>query len=73
MFELVQGKFVVAAIVYSGLGIIVFALAFALIDLVTPKVSVWRELVGKQNLAMGVFLGALGIGMAMIIASAIHG
>jgi len=70
---LFEWKYVVASLLYSGIGIAVFVIAFALLDLVTPKVRVWAELVEKQNLAMAVFLGAVALGISIIIASAIHG
>jgi putative membrane protein len=71
--SLFEWKYIVASLLYSGIGIIVFAVAFALLDLFTPKVHVWAELVEKQNLAMGIFLGAVALGISIIIASAIHG
>ena len=66
-------KFVVASLVYSGLGLAVFVIAFVLLDLLTPKVQVWKEICEKQNMALAVFLGSVAIGIAIIIASAIHG
>ena len=73
ILDLIQLKYVLAAIVYAFIGIGVFVVSFALLDFVTPKVAVWKELVEKQNLAMGVFLGCVALGIAIIIASAIHG
>ena len=70
---LIDLKFVVASLVYSGLGLVVFVVAFVLLDLLTPKVQVWKEISEKQNMALAVFLGSVAIGIAIIIASAIHG
>jgi uncharacterized membrane protein YjfL (UPF0719 family) len=70
---LIDLKFVVASLVYSGLGLVVFVVAFVLLDLLTPKVHVWKEICEKQNMALAVFLGSVAIGIAIIIASAIHG
>ena len=70
---LIDLKFVVASLVYSGLGLVVFIVAFVLLDLLTPKVQVWKEICEKQNMALAVFLGSVAIGIAIIIASAIHG
>ncbi|MBP6343892.1 MAG: DUF350 domain-containing protein, partial [Candidatus Omnitrophica bacterium] len=39
----------------------------------TPKVSIYKELIEKQNIAVAIFLGAIALGFATIIASAIHG
>lgn len=71
--ELVQMKYVVAALVYSGVGVFVYLIFFVLLDLLTPKVKVWKELVEKQNIAVAIFLGSIAYGIATIIASAIHG
>ncbi|PWR23520.1 DUF350 domain-containing protein [Zavarzinia compransoris] len=71
--ELIQAKYVVGAIAYSALGTVILVLAFVILDLLTPKVSVWRELVEKQNLAFAVFLGAVAIGISIIISAAIQG
>ncbi|MDT3376552.1 DUF350 domain-containing protein [Labrys portucalensis] len=70
---LIELKYVVASLVYSGIGLIVFVIAFWLLDLLTPKVQVWKELCEKRNTAMAIFLGAVALGIAIIIASAIHG
>lgn len=71
--RLIDLKLVVASLVYSGIGLVVFVIAFLLLDLVTPKVHVWREICEKQNMALAIFLGSVAIGIALIIASAIHG
>jgi len=73
METIVNSQYLVNAVVFSAAGLIIFAVSFVLLDVLTPKVSIWRELVEKQNLAVGVFLGAVFIGMAMIIAAAVHG
>jgi putative membrane protein len=71
--EMIQMKYVVAATLYSGIGIAIFVLSFTLLDILTPKVSIWKELIEKQNIAVAIFLGAIAYGIATIIASAIHG
>ncbi|MBN9253619.1 MULTISPECIES: DUF350 domain-containing protein [unclassified Mesorhizobium] len=70
---LIDLKYVVASLVYSSIGLAVFVVAFVLLDLLTPKVQVWKEICEKQNVALAIFLGAVVIGVALIIASAIHG
>ncbi|WP_210162918.1 DUF350 domain-containing protein [Pleomorphomonas oryzae] len=72
MGDVLQIKYIIAALVYSAIGVGVFFASFLLLDVLTPKVSVWRELVEKQNLAFGVFLAGSALGIAIIIASAIH-
>lgn len=66
-------KYVYAALIYSGLGLVILTASFVLFDLLTPKVSVWKELIEKQNVAVAIFVASFVIGMALIISSAIHG
>jgi uncharacterized membrane protein YjfL (UPF0719 family) len=73
MEEFVNMKYVYAALAYSGLGIVILGIAFTLFDIITPKFSIWKELVEKQNVAMAIFLASLMISMAIIISSAVHG
>jgi putative membrane protein len=62
-----------SALLFSAVGLLAFGVAFWVFDLITPKVSVWKELVEKQNTAVALFLAAMIIGMALIISAAIHG
>lgn len=71
--EIIQWKYVVAALLYSGLGVFMLTICFVLLDLLTPKVGIWKELVEKQNIAVAIFFGAIALGISTIIASAIHG
>ena len=59
------------AVVYAALGILIFVLAFWIIDRVTPY-HLWNEIVHDKNLALAVLLGAMSIGMCIIIAAAVH-
>ncbi len=71
--DMIEMKYVVASLLYSAIGLIIFVVSFVVLDLLTPKVSVWKELVEKQNIALAIFLAAFVFGIATIIASAIHG
>lgn len=62
----------VSSLVYSALGVAVFAAAFWLVTKITPF-SVRKEIEQDQNVALGIILGALILGIAIIIAAAIHG
>ena len=59
------------AIVYAALGILIFAVAFVIIDKMTPY-HLWKEICEKQNRALAIVIGAVSIGISIIIASAIH-
>jgi putative membrane protein len=61
----------VNALVYSVLGILIFVVAFLIIDKMTPY-HLWKEIVEDKNVALAVLIGALSIGMCIIIAAAVH-
>jgi putative membrane protein len=61
----------VNAVVYAALGIIIFAIAFVLVDKLTPY-HLWKEIVDDKNVALAILIGALSIGMCIIIAAAVH-
>jgi len=62
---------VVNAIVYAGIGIAIFGGAFLVLDKITPY-NLWKEIVQEHNLALAILLGAMSLGLCMIIAAAIH-
>ncbi|MGD0435615.1 MAG: DUF350 domain-containing protein [Bryobacteraceae bacterium] len=59
------------ALVYSLLGIVIFVIVFVLIDKLTPY-HLWKEIVEDKNVALAILIGALSIGMCIIIAAAVH-
>lgn len=73
MESMINLKYVVASLVYSGIGIFVLIACYVILDALTPKVHIWTELCEKKNIALAIFLGAFVIGISIIISSAIHG
>ena len=67
----IQLNNVVNAAVYAALGIVIFAGAFLVIDKVTPY-NLWKEIVQEHNTALAILLGAMSLGVCVIIASAVH-
>ena len=59
-------------VIFVAIGLIVFALAFLIVVLVTPF-SVKKEIEDDQNISLAVIIGSVIIGIAMIISAAIHG
>jgi putative membrane protein len=59
-----------AAAVYALLGIILFVLAFSAINRMTPG-TLWKELIEEHNTALAIVVGAMAIGISIIIAAAI--
>jgi uncharacterized membrane protein YjfL (UPF0719 family) len=62
---------VVNAVVYAAIGIVIFALAFLVIDKVTPY-NLWKEIVQEHNTSLAILLGAMSLGICVIIAAAVH-
>jgi uncharacterized membrane protein YjfL (UPF0719 family) len=62
---------VINASVFALLGIVIFVVSFLILDKITPY-DLWKEIVVDKNLALGVLLGAMSIGMCIIIAAAVH-
>jgi uncharacterized membrane protein YjfL (UPF0719 family) len=67
----IQLNNVVNAAVYAAIGIVIFAVAFLVIDKVTPY-NLWKEIVQEHNTALAILLGAMSLGICVIIASAVH-
>jgi uncharacterized membrane protein YjfL (UPF0719 family) len=66
------GDAVVSSATFAGIGLVVFAIAFFLIVKVTPF-SVRKEIEEDQNIALGVIMAGVIIGISLIIAAAIGG
>jgi putative membrane protein len=62
---------IVAAILFAVLGIATFVAAFWIVDRLTPH-DLWKEVIEEQNLAVALLMGLIGLGLAIIIAAAIH-
>ena len=61
---------VVGSLVFSAIGMIMFALAMWIVGKVLPF-SLRKEIEEDQNTSLGIVLGAIIIGLAMIISTAI--
>ncbi|HKW48210.1 MAG TPA: DUF350 domain-containing protein [Gemmatimonadaceae bacterium] len=70
MFRGLAGN-VLAGVVFTILGIVLFVFAFFLFDRLTPG-TLWKELIEDQNTALGVLFGCVAIALGIIIAAAIH-
>jgi uncharacterized membrane protein YjfL (UPF0719 family) len=64
---------VLSALVFSGIGLAVYTLGFIILSLLTPKVHIWREINEEKNVAIAIFLGAIALGIAIIISAAVRG
>ncbi|HSI85122.1 MAG: DUF350 domain-containing protein [Candidatus Methylacidiphilales bacterium] len=71
-FFLQEIKHLPGAFVYSLLGVAILVLSFNIWDWMTPY-NLWKELVEKNNIALAIVVGAMAIGISIIISSAIRG
>ena len=65
-------KTLIAALAFSTLGILLFAIAFIIIVKVTPF-SLRKEIEEDQNTALAIIIASVIIGISLIVSSAIHG
>ncbi len=61
---------ILLTVIYSTLGLVFFGVAFAIFSKVMPF-SVRKEIEEDQNTSLGVIIGAMLIGISIIIAAAI--
>lgn len=59
-------------VIFVAMGLIVFTIAFLIVVLVAPF-SVKKEIEEDQNISLAIIIGAVIIGIAMIISAAIQG
>lgn len=60
------------SVAYSFLGIGILLVTFILVEILTPKHNLRREILEHKNVALAVLAGFFMVAVAIIIASAIH-
>ncbi len=60
------------AAVFAGLGLVLFAIMWLLIEKLTPF-SIRKEIEEDQNISLAVLIGSVFLSIAIILAAAIHG
>ena len=63
---------IVETLAFTLIGLLLFAVAFWIIVKVSPF-SIRKELEDDQNIALGIVIAAVIIGIALIVSAAIHG
>lgn len=56
---------------YALIGVVMFILAFIVIDILTPG-KLWDEIGVKKNTAAAILMGSVAIALGIIVAAAIH-
>jgi putative membrane protein len=65
-------KQVTGTLLFVAIGIVTFLIAFLIIAKITPF-SIRKEIEEDQNTSLAILIGAVLLGLAQIIAAAIHG
>ena len=60
------------SILYALIGVFVFWISFVIVDKITPY-DLWGEIVEKHNVALAIVVGAMSLGISIIVAAAVHG
>ena len=59
------------ALIFSGLGILVFVAAAAIISKLAPF-DLWKEIVQERNVAVAIVAASVALGICWIIAATMH-
>lgn len=59
------------ALIFTGLGLCVFALALSIMIKLAPF-DLWKRVVEEGNVAVAIVAGAVALGAAWIVAAAMH-
>jgi uncharacterized membrane protein YjfL (UPF0719 family) len=59
------------SILYAVIGVLIFWIAFVIVDKVTPY-RLWEEICEKKNMALAIVVGSMAIAIGLIVAAAIH-
>ena len=66
------GKALVSSVLFSLVGMVVFAAGFFLLRVLLPM-DMKKEIEVDQNTALGIIIGSFVLGLAFIVGMAIHG
>lgn len=72
LLTLLDPSLLLSSLAFSALGILILLITFVVIEKLTPKHSLWKEIVEQKNTALALVVAAFILAMSIIIASAIH-
>ncbi len=70
--DMIKIEWIVNALIFSLMGVTIFWISFVLIDKLTPY-NLWQEIVKERNQALATVVAAMCLGIAIIVAAAVHG
>ena len=59
------------ALIYAVLGVVLLVASFVIWDKMTPY-DLWKQIVEEKNVALAILAGAMALGIAIIVAAAVH-
>jgi putative membrane protein len=62
---------IVASLAFGLVGIVLTLLGFKLFDWITPRIKIEHELSEKHNIAVAIVVGAVIIGICLIVAQVV--
>jgi putative membrane protein len=63
---------IINSLLYAFLGIGILAVSFVLLEVLTPRHNLRKEILENKNVALAILAGFFMLAVAIIIASAIH-
>lgn len=63
---------IINTLIYAAIGMFAFMVGFFILDKLTPG-NLWAEIHDQRNIGVAIVAGALALGLAIIIAAAVHG
>ncbi len=72
MQNIIDFNQLLSAMVYTTFGSFAFAIAFRVLNWLTPN-DFWHEILEEHNQALAIVIGAISIGLSIIISSAVKG
>ena len=71
MVEYLKPAALIGSVVYSVIGIFLVALAFVIVDKITPY-DLWKELIENRNQPVATVVAAFVLAISIIVAAAIN-
>ncbi len=71
MTPIVHFDALLSALIFAVLGVLILVVSFMLWDKITPY-DLWKEIIEKHNTALAIFAGFMALGIAIIVAAAVH-
>ena len=65
-----MGEALLSMVIFGIVGIMLMVLGFKVFDWITPKIDVQKELAERNNIAVGIVIGSVILGVAIVVVAA---